>query len=382
MTMNLLTERLLTEGYTKDNHPASVQWSGFQEFEYAFKYLKSLVWESPCGLLSNSRDTSCLGNMSYMGIHWSYENDNPTFACPIKKIGCELNHEVLRDFSMFGTVQCAFHLTDRTYDYDLSFEKLHDEVEEELNQARITIYRKMKGYTQQIEGYNYCNCIRWRNDEDRWRARYDPVTCAQGCGFINDICLLTGREIDSDKKANVFYDVKVTRVRHEGSLFDGERIVSVTKGNKVFSSPIPLVICEEYARRCKHEILGREQSRLSRELRIHPDTEIEILNVRAERRESRDLLQDLADIEEGLEVIHASDLVKATAQAKRDRKLKRQEAKHRKAEKSNIANWKRWVKGEGEASEHKGLKNLAEKELAKRNIDVKPKERYEQGRLF
>jgi hypothetical protein len=381
--MNELTERLYAEGYTKDNHPESVQWSGFKEFEYTFKHLKSLVWESPCGLLSNCRDTSCLGSMSYMGIDWSYENNNPTFVCHLKKLGCELNHEVLRDRKMFSVVKCSFHLANRSYDYENSIEKLRDEAEARKDQARIAIYRKMKGYLQHIEGYSYCNNIRWHNDEDRWGARYDPSVCAQGCGYINEICLFTGREIDCSKKANVFYDLKVTRIRHEGGLFDGEKIVSITKGIKAFSSPIPVAICEEYARLCKQEVLRREQSGLSRELHFHPDTEIEILNIRAERRETKDLLQDLHDAEEGLEIVHASDLIKAKAQAKRDRKLERQEAKHRKAEKSNIENWKRWAKGEGEASKYKNLKKLAENELKKRNIDLSAtKERYEQVSLF
>lgn len=41
------------------------------------------------------------------------------------------------------------------------------------------------------------------------------------------------------------------------------------------------------------------------------------------------MMQDLADIAEGIEVVHASDLKKQREQEKRDRKIKRQEAKRR-----------------------------------------------------
>lgn len=371
VNMNELTERLLAEGYTKDNHPESVQWNGFREFEYTFRHLKSLVWESPCGLLSDSRDVTCMGYMSFMGIDWRAENNNPTFNCPFKKLGCELNHEALKNRKTWGMVHCALHLTDKTYDYKNSFEKLWDEFEERMKQERIALYRRMKGYRQEIEGYGYCNCFIWDSNKDRWRVRYDPLVCARGCGYINNICLLTGREIDRNKKANVFYDLKVIRTRREGGLFDGEKIVSITKGKKVFSSPTPMMICEEYARRCKKDILDRERGNLHHEL-WHTDTEIETLNVRAERRESRDLLQDLQDMQEGLEVIHASDQIKAKAQAKRERKLKREEAKQRKFERSNIEKMKQWIKGDNH-----NLKRHAERELKKHGIEI-----YEQVSLF
>jgi hypothetical protein len=52
------------------------------------------------------------------------------------------------------------------------------------------------------------------------------------------------------------------------------------------------------------------------------------------------LLQDLADISEGIEVFHAGDKKKQFAQDKRDRKIKRQEAKQRKLEKNNTVNVK------------------------------------------
>ena len=48
----------------------------------------------------------------------------------------------------------------------------------------------------------------------------------------------------------------------------------------------------------------------------------EILNVRAEKRESRDIDQDLADIENGLHIVHMSDLLTSEKEAKRNRRAK------------------------------------------------------------
>jgi len=60
---------------------------------------------------------------------------------------------------------------------------------------------------------------------------------------------------------------------------------------------------------------------------------VEVLNVRAERRESRDLMQDLEDIRNGIQVVHASDMQKLEAQAKKERRKKTHEAAVKRLEK-------------------------------------------------
>ena len=67
----------------------------------------------------------------------------------------------------------------------------------------------------------------------------------------------------------------------------------------------------------------------------------EPINFRVEWRESRDLEQDLSDISEGIEVIHASDLVKQKATAKRESKVKRKEAKVKANKKKIISKFKK-----------------------------------------
>lgn len=381
---NKLTWQLLDSGYTPENHPEYVQWrDGIYEFEYTWKFLNTVVWESPCGLLR--KGSVAPGYMSYMGIDWRPENNNPTFACPLRKVGCELNHEVLRGRQTYGTVQCAFRFAGKPYDYDNSVEAIYTMFDSFKEQARKILYRKFRGYRQAIERYNYCKCVRWDSETERWRAKYDPSVCARGCGYINTLCLITGKEIDRSQKANVFYDLKVARIRRDGTIFDGEKVVSITKGIKAFSSSQPLTICEEYAKRNKKDIMDRARSQMSREIHFNPDIEIEVLNIRAERRESRDLLQDLRDIQEGIQVVHASDLKKQAAQAKRDRRAARQEAKKRKTERRSIETYKMWLfegvnKDGNPASE--ALKIHARRELEKRGISVERKAEEKQLALF
>ena len=63
----------------------------------------------------------------------------------------------------------------------------------------------------------------------------------------------------------------------------------------------------------------------------------DVENIRIEARESRDLMQDLADIEAGIEVVHQSDLEKAAKVKKRKDREKRKEDKKRRRERRDPA---------------------------------------------
>ena len=62
----------------------------------------------------------------------------------------------------------------------------------------------------------------------------------------------------------------------------------------------------------------------------------EVENIRIEARETRDLLQDLRDVADGLTVVHDSDLKAAAKKEKRDAKGARAAAKERKKQKNLI----------------------------------------------
>lgn len=97
--LNELTQRLFSEGYTKENHPDGVR--PFDPFYGGFTYqpktLYQMVFETPCGLLV-AGGHFVGGVMSFMGIHWMPENNNPVVACPrFVKAPCERNHPLLRE---------------------------------------------------------------------------------------------------------------------------------------------------------------------------------------------------------------------------------------------------------------------------------------------
>ena len=68
-----------------------------------------------------------------------------------------------------------------------------------------------------------------------------------------------------------------------------------------------------------------------------PDLEIAIINIRAGRKEGRDLEQDLEDIKNGIAIVHESDQIKAQKERKQERKQKRLEALKRKIRKKGYA---------------------------------------------
>ena len=88
----LLTKRLLSEGYTKDKHPDYVEvcksawgkelWQNLAGgFKYTREYLSKMVFKTGCGLLVKGIRFAT-GSLSYMGIDWIPENNNPVIACP------------------------------------------------------------------------------------------------------------------------------------------------------------------------------------------------------------------------------------------------------------------------------------------------------------
>lgn len=316
---NDLTWRLFDEGCTPDNHPNNVRWVDHKyEFEYTLKWLISSIWESPCGLLKNGINSH--HEMGYMGIDWQPENNNPVFRCPLKNINCEQNHELLIGHKCQGVVDCAFRLTDKPHDYEKSIERINDEKEAYKKRLYDDLLQRLRGHLC----YHHAH---WDDDNNLWSQKYDPSNCISA--FCNkSICVLTRKVIET-KKGNVFFDLKITRYLHDGSLWDGEKTANIIKGKKVFNSPLSITICEAYARFNQEDILEKEKMKMHGELFLNPDTEIEILRARAEIRESRNLLQDLQDVQEGLNVKHDSDLKKATKEVKSERLKKAKEKRNK-----------------------------------------------------
>ncbi len=111
---------------------------------------------------------------------------------------------------------------------------------------------------------------------------------------------------------------------------------------KVGGYLIPVQNCKICARLC--------QDRIKEKVRNHYFTELffseyhgryfsfEIQNVRAEQRESRDLMQDLEDIRNGIQIVHASDMEKRDLENKRESRRQSRESAVRRLEKKLLEN--------------------------------------------
>lgn len=336
--LNLLTQNLLKEGYTKDNHPDYVRvcssswgkelWQNLAGgFEYTSEYLKTMVFKTGCGLLVKGTHFST-GSMSYMGIDWIPENNNPVITCPYRKNECEMRNPILGGPNGGGLCKflfCDCHKTEERYCYEKSMDKVCDDYAAEKK-------RKYDEFSERRGGH-VCYWHMYYSDwTGEWKLRYDPMECANNCLNVGKNCDLTHKPV-SKKRANIFYDRKITRIRRDGTLFDGEEMISIEKGIRFFETSKSVTICEEVLKRCKEAIIHREEQKYHRELFCDKSMKIEILNLRVEQRESRDLIQDLEDIRLGIRICHASDMKKAEAQKKKERRVRRQNQKIQRLEK-------------------------------------------------
>lgn len=331
---NLLTQKLLAEGYTADHYPDYVRLPGncwgkdplenlHDGFGYTPQRLGKLVFKTGCGLLLKGSHFN-FGGAWFAGVTWIPENDNPLVTCPYRKDDCNLRNPILGGASGGGLckiLQCDCHQTDEAYDYERSFDKACDEEENEKRRKYEEFVKSKNGHVCRWHAhYNY-----WTG---QWSQSYDPMTCARDCVNVGGICDLTHQPV-SKKKGNVFYDVKISYIRNDGTLFDGEEMVTVRKGCRLFETAKSITICQEAVKHCAQDILNKERSKAHAEILLC-GWNVEVMNIRAEQRESRDLMQDLQDLKDGIQVIHASDLQK---KEKADKKERRESARKKKIEK-------------------------------------------------
>lgn len=225
-------------------------------------------------------------------------------------------------------------MTEEEYCYEGSVEhilKLHDD---EIRRQEISFGLQRNGRVCQEH-------MRFSRETLEWEMDYDPYHCGlRGC---TGMCPILGHELDK-KRGNVFYDVKISYLRNDlnGTLFEGQVDTQIIKGKKLFDHPVSMDICKICARLC--------QDRIKDKMRTHYFTQLffseyhgryfsfEIQNVRAEQRESRDLMQDLEDIRNGIQIIHASDAEKRNKENKKERRQKLRESAIRRLEKKLLEN--------------------------------------------
>lgn len=342
---NELTKKLLAEGYTADNHPNYVyvgrtcqnRDNPLDNLDGGFEYYRWHVYEkafrTPCGLMC--KGTSCMTSLAINGVEFSFENDMPTVHCPYYKCDCELKDKRLMNPDSAIKDWCNVHMTNEEYQYEGSLEAEIKLWDDQIKRDKISFNLQHNGRTCE-------NHMHYDRDKREWVMHYNPCYCGKsGCnGFWGQklvegklICPILGRPLDK-AKGNVYYDIKKTYRRYDldGTLFEGQIDTEIEKGIRYFNHPVSMDICRNVVKLCQDEIRWRVESEWHSELffaEYHGRYfKIEILNIRAEQKESRDLLQDMEDIRNGIRVYHASDSEKSEKARKKDN---RQKAKEKRA---------------------------------------------------
>lgn len=326
--VNELTRWLLAEGWQPEDTPPGTR--PYQDYDGGWTYtgeaIRSMVWETPCGLLADGRHF-LNDYMSYQGIDWRPENGNPVLCCPVfPSAPCPLRDPLLHTQGLSchsGDVayQCACHQTGRPYTYEGSVDETHDHVWREADKLWEVFKAQHKGRVCRQQSH-------YGRTTKTWRAYYDPMDCANfGCCSYCDVL---AKELDT-RKGNVFYDLRKSwTVKGEG-LFPDQRKTMVEKGHKLLDRTASLTLCEAIVKYGRHRIEERVRSEFHHDLFFNKSLEIEVINLRAARVDKRDILQDLQDVTNGIEVIHAADSLKA---AKAQKQARREAAKARRIRKA------------------------------------------------
>lgn len=351
---NKLTQRLLAQGYSWQNFPETVRLPGgcidhntprnpliniYGGFEYKRAEAEQRVYETPCGL--QALGVSTFSGLSWYGVEYCHENDNPVINCPKSCKDCTACRMRPAPFDTRDTTKatgkwCPVHMSGRPYQRAGSLEELSEQREKEKREQLEEFKRTHK---------NACSLqIFFDLKTEKWAQRYNPHICLTECqseGF----CPVLQRE-KGKARGNIYYDIEIEGRDYskDGTLFEGERFRIIYKGFQFFDKPVNMTIAEAYLKTQKKEMETRirygQLSRVCKPLDLFRaelgeiDLKWNICNFRVERKNTRDLEQDLQDIENGIEIQHAVDMERGQKEAKRQRKEARQEAeKKRQAKK-------------------------------------------------
>jgi len=344
-----LTRRLLAEGYKPEDTPPGMRAYNpyYGGWTYDSTTLRAMVFETPCGLLAKG-DHFTNGHMSYGGIDWRPENDNPVICCPLFTTEpCPLMHPILQRLWIgcrSGDIarQCACHPTTRPYVYECSVDEASDRRDQETD-------RRWKEFSAAHKGRLCRHQSSYGRTVKKWHTGYDPMECARlNCQHYCDVL---AKELDR-KRGNVFYDLRMSWIEKGHGLFPDQQKVSIKKGCKLLDKTVSLTICKAIVKYGRHRVDAYIRLKYHHQLFFDPTLEIEVLNLRAARMDTRDIQQDLQDIANGIEVTHAADSLKAAKAQKRARREAAKQQRIRKIERMILAHgwddlgndWKRRAK--------------------------------------
>lgn len=365
MELTKITKELLAQGWTKDQTPEGFSpWNDFYGgWEYKRSVYHKFVFQTPCGMLVKGEKV--ISHMSYMGVHWKIENDNPVINCPFWGLGyCPLRHPLLQEQYLYNYVSrcgrykhCAVHRTDLPWSYEKSVEKILDDNEREEDALWALTLARHKGRACRHQAH-------YDRARKKWIHHYNPTDCPNyWCSY----CSILDKPV-SLKMAKVYYDLKRSWLQPGEGFLPDEPKVSITKGIKLLRASE--TICEAIVKYGRREVQSREY--FANHSFCFFGGIVEVQNLRWERRESRDLLQDLRDVSEGITVHHKSDIDKATKESKRIRRTQ--------AQMRRIERFKRLIRTCGYDNLSAADRNRAKKHLTPAQI-LEAELKYQQSQL-
>ena len=263
---NLLTRKLLAEGYTAENHPDYVyvgktcqdKDNPLINLDGGFEYYRWFVYEktfkTQCGL--QCRGLSCMAGLYTGGKEFTFENDMELVMCPYHNRECPQKDAVLRGAGVVSD-RCNVHMTDEVYQYEGSVEGILKLEDDRIRREKISFDLMHHGRTCE-------NHMHYNHEKREWEMHYDPCDCARfKCnGHFGQkyeegrfICPILGRPLDSTK-GNVYYDIKTTFRRYDldGTLFEGRVDTCIEKGIRFLKNPASMDICRNIVKFCADEI--------------------------------------------------------------------------------------------------------------------------------
>lgn len=199
-------------------------------------------------------------------------------------------------------------------------------MEDEIEKVK---WQKFKEFKERVKGRACLNHMHYSRKEGVWSLNYDPCKCAAECR--DTWCSLRNVAL-SGKRGNVYYDMETSWYRMDDTIFYGDRVVNVLKQERFLKHPVSMTICEEVAKRCTETIEKELRLRFSGYYFSNPTFHVRVLRVYAAEHASRDLLQDLEDIRNGIRVVHADDVDKRNKKHKEEHIKKRGEKNRRRLE--------------------------------------------------
>lgn len=353
MKTNRISLELLAQGWTKDQTPEGFRpWNDFYGgWEYKQSTYRKFIFVTPCGLIT--KGDHIITNMGYMGVNWMVENDNAVINCPFYSLrNCPIRHPLLSCKSLYNTVSgignfklCAICRTDHPWEYANSVEKVLDDNEAEEDILWNAFSQRHHGRVCKYQSH-------FNRSEKKWYIHYNPIRCAELCCSY---CSILQKPV-VPKKANVYYDLKRTLTEPGEGFVPEETKVSVTKGIKLLRASE--TICEAVVQVCRAEI--QRKAELNNHSFCFFGGTVEVLNLRVDRRPTKDLLQDLQDVTNGISVVHQSDVDKAKKADKHERRIASQ--------KRRVERFQKMIRTSGVDALSAADQRRAEKHLSKEQI--------------